>query len=381
MLKKPLCIGLVGCLAGVGLTYYWVSNRKRRRIIQLKRNLDKQLAAGKQNVRVIFCENEDSWKEIENAFVKTFEANNVAGFDCEWVTPRESGGKTGKIALVQIAFVDGTCYLIRTCNFRVLPKPLVAFLMDKSILKLGVGIQDDDKKTRNDFGVSVRGFVDLRHFVLRFRPELTKRGLAGLAMAFLDLKLDKDWRIRAGDWEAETFSQRQIDYAVNDALTAVNIAYKIVIEDLEKPWRVDLGLSPLEMIFKMFRPFREVPYKDVKIKGRKWERKQNGIGQSNSGKTKEPGRENKKKSHSLRKTPLYHNAKLQAPDGQPLCVCDVRKAEWYISKGLGAKVADDPFTVQLKFEPKGRPEVRLESSIKRSDLIFDFLRAHPESIT
>ena len=35
------------------------------------------------------------------------------------------------------------------------------------------------------------------------------------------------------------------------------------------------------------------------------------------------------------KRPLYDNAKLQAPDGELLCVCDSRKAAWYVTKGLG----------------------------------------------
>ena len=45
---------------------------------------------------------------------------------------------------------------------------------------------------------------------------------------------------------------------------------------------------------------------------------------------------------------------MQAPDGQLLCTIDRKKAEWYITKELGIKVADEPLTVQLKFEPAGR---------------------------
>ena len=39
-----------------------------------------------------------------------------------------------------------------------------------------------------------------------------------------------------------------------------------------------------------------------------------------------------------------------------LCTCDIKKAEWYVKKGIGEKVCDDPLTVRLKFEPSGRPE-------------------------
>ena len=66
----------------------------------------------------------------------------------------------------------------------------------------------------------------------------------------------------------------------------------------------------------------------------------------------------KLRGNSVRKSPLYHNCMLEAPDGQLLCTSDVKKAKWYISKGIGYQVSEDPFTVRLKFEPSGRPEGR-----------------------
>lgn len=38
-----------------------------------------------------------------------------------------------------------------------------------------------------------------------------------------------------------------------------------------------------------------------------------------------------------RKSPLYDNCFLYAPDGQPLCTCDKKKARWYLNKGIGGK--------------------------------------------
>ena len=53
---------------------------------------------------------------------------------------------------------------------------------------------------------------------------------------------------------------------------------------------------------------------------------------------------------------MYHNSLLWAPDNQPLCTVDPKKAQWYIDKDLGEKISDDPFIVRLKFEPCGRPQ-------------------------
>lgn len=45
---------------------------------------------------------------------------------------------------------------------------------------------------------------------------------------------------------------------------------------------------------------------------------------------------------------------MQAPDGQPLCAIERKKAEWYITRSLGVVVTDEPYTVRLSFEPSGR---------------------------
>ena len=49
------------------------------------------------------------------------------------------------------------------------------------------------------------------------------------------------------------------------------------------------------------------------------------------------------RGYSARKKPLYHNCQLRAPDDQLLCTCDVKKASWYVDKGLGGKDIRNPF--------------------------------------
>lgn len=55
-----------------------------------------------------------------------------------------------------------------------------------------------------------------------------------------------------------------------------------------------------------------------------------------------------------RAKPLYHNCFLEAPDGDLLCTCAKKKAEWYVERGLGKVVTEEPYTVRLLFEPAGR---------------------------
>ncbi|XP_011100270.1 protein RRP6-like 3 isoform X2 [Sesamum indicum] len=56
------------------------------------------------------------------------------------------------------------------------------------------------------------------------------------------------------------------------------------------------------------------------------------------------------------KAPVYHNCKIYANDGRLLCYCDRRKLEWYLSRDLAKLVEQDPPSIMLLFEPKGRPE-------------------------
>lgn len=64
----------------------------------------------------------------------------------------------------------------------------------------------------------VRGCIDLRYLVLQCHNSPTNRseklpkgmGLNALSQRYLERTLDKDWRVRASDWEANDLTQRQV---------------------------------------------------------------------------------------------------------------------------------------------------------------------------
>ncbi|KAJ8763807.1 hypothetical protein K2173_003589 [Erythroxylum novogranatense] len=56
------------------------------------------------------------------------------------------------------------------------------------------------------------------------------------------------------------------------------------------------------------------------------------------------------------KSPVYHNCRIFANDGRLLCYCDQKKLEWYLRRDLAKLVDDNPLSIMLMFEPKGRPE-------------------------
>ena len=58
--------------------------------------------------------------------------------------------------------------------------------------------------------------------------------LSALSQQILGIALDKDWRIRCSDWEAESLSERQIQYAADDAIVAVKIFIMLAISKLKE---------------------------------------------------------------------------------------------------------------------------------------------------
>lgn len=51
------------------------------------------------------------------------------------------------------------------------------------------------------------------------------------------------------------------------------------------------------------------------------------------------------------KGPVYENCKMLSPQGEQLCYCDMKKMNWYVSRGLAVKESENCF--KLTFKPNG----------------------------
>ena len=70
---------------------------------------------------------------------------NYIGIDCEWVN--KEGQVNAPVALLQIATPLCDCFLVRLCKMDgQIPQTVKEILEDKTVLKFGVGIQDDAKR-------------------------------------------------------------------------------------------------------------------------------------------------------------------------------------------------------------------------------------------
>jgi hypothetical protein len=187
---------------------------------------------------------------------------------------------------------------------------------------------DDAKYLMQDYGIRVRGCLDLRH-LMKQNGTLYRGGLAGMAQNLLGIELDKSWHIRCSDWEAPALSAHQVHYASQDALVAVGIFCKLVQPELRPWWHIWSSVQPAwSRIVELCRNYVDVKYKNKSRQGQSADAPlQDGRVQP----FQQASRHTMKTSSrafSTRQKPLYDNCILQAPDGEVLSTCDHRKAEW-----------------------------------------------------
>ncbi|KAG7466105.1 hypothetical protein MATL_G00161360 [Megalops atlanticus] len=327
------------------------------------------------SVRPVVVSSEEEWEQLWPSLQKELSAYPVLGLDCEWVkTPGVSvKGRAGTVSLLQVASYSGLCALVRLPQFRAakrpLPSSLLGVLRDAHVLKVGVGCYEDGKRLARDYGLALGCTVDLRYLALRQRQAVLNNGLSlkSLAADLLNIPLDKSLELRCSDWEADQLTLEQMTYAARDAQVSVAIFFHLL----------GLNSSPAadaKTVFSQLSshcqglvdvPFRGRSLGDGEVRGIEGERRRrsrkNTSDSSVSGDQQVPDpRKNRRKplgvGYSARKSPLYDNCFLYAPDSQPLCTCDKKKAKWYLDKGIGELISEDPYIVRLKFEPSGRPD-------------------------
>ncbi|XP_057276038.1 exonuclease 3'-5' domain-containing protein 2 isoform X2 [Pezoporus wallicus] len=329
---------------------------------------------------VMVVSEQEEWDHAEPLLKKELEKWPVLGIDCEWVSVE---GKANPVSLLQMASSSGFCILVRlprlVASGQTIPKTLLDIMADSAVLKVGVGCWEDACKLLHDYGLPVKGSVDLRYLAMRQWKDLPHcLSLKSLAEEVLNCPLDKSPHVRCSNWEAEELTQDQVLYAARDAQVSVALFLHLLgFASLPAISQGENSLAAWEKAVSKCRGLVDIPFKGRKS-GSTGEEK-NGEGRSpqktknrksavngqpaGSQQVRDPRRQKRKPlgvGYSARKSPLYDNCFLHAPDGQPLCTCDRKKAQWYLNKGIGELVSTDPFVVKLRFEPSGRPESQVD---------------------
>mgnify|MGYP003457583978 FL=1 len=160
---------------------------------------------------VIYTET-DAEKAVE--YLKN---QHIVGVDTE-TRPSFRKGVTHKVALLQIATSD-TCFLFRL-NRIGMPAFLQDFLMS-DVLKIGLSLKDDFMvlRRRRDMHAEEGNWKELQDYVKRFGIEA--RSLHKIFANLFEQKISKAQRL--SNWEAETLTESQINYAATDAWACVEI--------------------------------------------------------------------------------------------------------------------------------------------------------------
>ncbi|XP_067633580.1 exonuclease 3'-5' domain-containing protein 2-like [Eurosta solidaginis] len=144
--------------------------------------------------------------------------NPVLGFDCEWV-------QVSDVALLQLCTHKGYCALFRLCSLQTIASSLIALLADRDVVKVGVGVKGDAELLEKN-GLETVSTLDLR-FVAVLTGRAKPQNLSSMYEAVLGKSLNKTFDLTMSDWEADTLTSDQIEYAANDAIAGIEVYMKL----------------------------------------------------------------------------------------------------------------------------------------------------------
>lgn len=157
----------------------------------------------------------DTEKDTDKAisYLSQFEA---VGFDTE-TRPSFKKGTRYKISLMQIS-TDEACFLFRLNRIGI-PQSLEDFLVNDSILKIGLSLRDDFGAMRKRTDIKPANFLDLQNYVGQFGIE--DASLQKIYAILFEKKISKGQRLT--NWEADVLTEQQKKYAALDAWACLRI--------------------------------------------------------------------------------------------------------------------------------------------------------------
>jgi ribonuclease D len=146
------------------------------------------------------------------------------GFDTE-TKPSFRKGKVNRVALLQLATHEHA-FLFRISQTGI-PDFIKNILEDARIIKIGVAIHDDLKSLNKIRPVHHAGFIDLQQYVGRFKIE--DKSLKKITANILGFRISK--RYQTSNWEADSLSLQQLEYAATDAWVCHEIYQRLILLD------------------------------------------------------------------------------------------------------------------------------------------------------
>ena len=152
--------------------------------------------------------------------IDEIEKHDVVGFDTE-TRPSFKKGQVYQVSLLQLA-IPGKAFLIRI-NHTGVTEEIARLFQNQNVIKAGVGIRDDLKSLRKHREFEPAGCLDLS--VLAKQAGLQVESVKKLAALLLGFRISKS--AQTSNWEAATFTQKQVEYAATDAWVCLELYRKL----------------------------------------------------------------------------------------------------------------------------------------------------------
>ncbi|KAH7528337.1 hypothetical protein FEM48_Zijuj05G0062000 [Ziziphus jujuba var. spinosa] len=102
--------------------------------------------------------------------------------------------------------------------------------IDNNFTFVGIEVEDDIEKIRNEYGLSCRKRADIREAAkVHFPGNFSMPGLKDLARDVVGLDMKKPLHVTRSDWEARLLNVDQIEYACIDAFASYMVGKFVVV--------------------------------------------------------------------------------------------------------------------------------------------------------
>lgn len=182
-------------------------------------DLQTAYSIGNRTIEVI-----NTCEELENV-MNSIQLFPFVGFDSEQKPTFKKGQADNGICLIQLATKE-KCYLIQIKQIKNL-KPLIDFLEDDKIIKIGTGLKGDNTALFKQFNLKLKSMIDLEDIFKKLSSK-NQIGAKKAASIILNEKLQKSKNMSRSNWENEVLTSGQIKYASEDATVVYDVMSKIL---------------------------------------------------------------------------------------------------------------------------------------------------------
>jgi ribonuclease D len=157
-----------------------------------------------------------SLAEAELAHAAMMSAD-VIGFDTESKPIFFKGQQSDGPHLIQLA-TDTQVFLFPVVHTSY-TEPAKAVLESKQIMKVGFGLGDDNKRLQAKLGITAENVLDLSRLMRESRHR--EMGAKAAVAKYFGMKLQKSKKTSTSNWAVAKLSDRQMQYAADDAQVAL----------------------------------------------------------------------------------------------------------------------------------------------------------------